>query len=129
MTVDVRPRALFVDDDEMILRGVARYMLRIPEWETVFVLGGSEGLEAISSARFDVVLSDFQMPNVTGAELLLKVKLEHPSTFRVLMTATPPPDYPRFAQALLIKPFDFEELRGVLNRVNEMTVEALVREP
>jgi DNA-binding NtrC family response regulator len=48
---------------------------------------GSEALSMLAAHRFDVVVSDFNMPGPSGLELLNKIRQDHREMMIVLMTA------------------------------------------
>jgi DNA-binding NtrC family response regulator len=48
---------------------------------------GSETLSMLATERFDVVISDLNMPGVTGNELLRKIRENHREMILVLITA------------------------------------------
>jgi two-component system, response regulator FlrC len=48
---------------------------------------GSEALSMLATQRFDVVISDFNMPGVSGFEFLNKVRQDHRDMVLVLITA------------------------------------------
>lgn len=80
-----RGRVLLVDDDRAHLRAVAR-LLR-DEYEVTLAGSGVGGLSAIlSSGPFDVVVSDFRMPEVDGLTFLDRVQVLAPSMPRILLT-------------------------------------------
>jgi YesN/AraC family two-component response regulator len=65
-------RILFVDDEPHLLAGLRR-MLQLRhrgDWAMSFVGGGAAALEAMQTQPFDVVVSDFRMPGIDGAQLL-----------------------------------------------------------
>ena len=49
--------------------------------------GGPEALSMLRTQRFDVVISDLNMPGIGGLEFLDKVWQDHPETTLVLITA------------------------------------------
>jgi two-component system response regulator FlrC len=48
---------------------------------------GSEALSLLETQRFDVVISDFNMPGISGLELLNKISQDHHDMILVLITA------------------------------------------
>ena len=79
---------LVVDDDP----AVARTMRRVLEASgyTVSVAGGGQAaVEAITKAGFDVVISDIQMPGMTGVELLRAIRALDLDVPVILMTGVP----------------------------------------
>ena len=83
-----RPGILVVDDEEVILN-VLRRLLRKQGFQTVVTaLNGSQALRFIqaSDKTFFLVISDQNMPGMSGSELLEKVVTLSPDTRRILMT-------------------------------------------
>ena len=80
-------RIIFVDDDEADLL-ILRRMLRPfeVEWDMMFVSSGQEALEAMEQTRFDVIVSDMQMPGMDGLELLQVVMRRHPDMVRIILS-------------------------------------------
>ncbi len=63
-----RARVLVIDDDEMLLRGIARALGK--EHDVVAVERASEALHRLERGeRYDAILSDVMMPQMTGVEL------------------------------------------------------------
>ena len=82
-------RLLIVDDDPNILEllGEAlKHAADLPN-ETVLAADPKLALEHLGKAPFDLVLSDFKMPEMDGIDLLLEIKAKWPKTLRMLMTA------------------------------------------
>ncbi|MCA9512398.1 MAG: response regulator [Myxococcota bacterium] len=88
MTPDVdKPRLLFVDDEPDVL-GALRQSLRRERrrWDIDFAQGGPAALERLAAAPFDVVVTDMRMPEMDGAELLSRVKRDHPGAVRLVLS-------------------------------------------
>jgi HD-like signal output (HDOD) protein/ActR/RegA family two-component response regulator len=82
-----RPHILFVDDEPNILGGLRRMLRgRRGDWEMSFAGGGAAALEVLRTQPCDVVVSDYRMPGMDGAELLTHVRDESPSTARVILS-------------------------------------------
>ena len=78
-------RLLVVDDEENILRSLRR-VLRHGEWEIRTALDAERGLQELANFTPEVVLSDFRLPGMNGAEFLAKVKERVPRAQRILLT-------------------------------------------
>ena len=52
-----------------------------------YASNGKEGLEAVEKEHPDLVLTDLQMPEVNGLELVEQIKVKHPALPVILMTA------------------------------------------
>ena len=78
-------RCLFVDDEPALLRGLSRVVkLRRPHWEIHCANSGHAALELLISRRFDILVTDLQMPTMNGVTLLKIVKARHPGTVRLV---------------------------------------------
>ena len=80
---------LLVDDDRNLATTLS-YGLRKALVKAISVavcFSGSEALSLLGTQRFDVVISDFTMPGISGLELLNKIRQDHRETFLVLITA------------------------------------------
>ena len=84
-TGPVAGRFLLVDDDNEQLDLLA---LCVSSMGIDFVSAsdGQKAVELLSSERFDVVISDIQMPRLDGIKLLRLIKKEYPGTDVVLIT-------------------------------------------
>ena len=78
-------RILFVDDEETILSG---FRLTIGRHFDVFVASsGPQGLEIFKEeGPFAVVVSDFQMPGMNGAEFLKEIRAIDSEVVTMLLT-------------------------------------------
>ncbi|MGE7113553.1 ATP-binding response regulator [Lysinibacillus sp. NPDC047702] len=68
-----RPKVLVVDDDPINLR-VIETILTIEKYDLITVTSGSKALEALASQKFDLIISDVMMPNMSGYELVRTIR-------------------------------------------------------
>jgi DNA-binding NtrC family response regulator len=81
----VNPRILMVDDDPNILSAFGRNLRGRFEIDTA--LGGVAGVELFErKGPYAVVVSDFQMPGMSGAAFLAAVRERAPETVRIMLT-------------------------------------------
>jgi DNA-binding NtrC family response regulator len=120
MTTNKLPVVVCVDDDEAMLSTVVR-CLRREQLEVRSTLSASEALGWIASDDIAVLVSDYDMPEMTGAQLAGHARRVRPETVRILLTGQRNLETAidginqgeifRF----LNKPFDNEQLRGAVN--------------
>ena len=78
-------RILFVDDDPNVLQSFKRHLRK--NYELELAVGGKAALEAIQEkGPFAVVVSDMQMPEISGVELLKQIREISEHTVRVMLT-------------------------------------------
>ncbi len=114
---------LVVDDEadvEPLFRQQFRRDLRAGRFDMEFALSATKALrriEAADNATLILILSDINMPGISGLELLPKVKAARPKVPVIMITAYGDAETKRKAlengaAALLTKPLDFSMLRG-----------------
>jgi len=79
---------LVVDDDPSVARALRR-VLEAADYTVSVVTGGQAAVEAVTNASFDVVISDIQMPGMTGVELLRAIRALDLDVPVILMTGVP----------------------------------------
>src|ERR1700722_11365495 len=65
-------------DDERAASNLLAIMLRPPSYRGSTAATGEEALAALQREHFDAVISDLQMPGITGLELLAEVRRSYP---------------------------------------------------
>lgn len=118
-------RILVVDDDESI-RELCGLVLRTAGYEIETAVHGADGLERLKSARFDMVITDINMPELDGIEFYTAAVREVPSMngMFLFMTGAATEEQTEIIFSmdlkLLEKPFTINNLLGA--------VEGLMRE-
>ncbi len=78
-------RVLLVDDEPNVLMGLKRALRKEP-YQIVTACSGKEALELLETTEIDVVVSDQEMPDMSGTELLSHVDKLYPDTMRFMLT-------------------------------------------
>jgi DNA-binding NtrC family response regulator len=81
---NLRPRLLFVDDEQRVLNSM-RIMFR-RQFDLFLASHGAEALDIVKDQDIDVIIADHRMPQMTGVEVLTKVRSLSPRTVRILLT-------------------------------------------
>jgi DNA-binding NtrC family response regulator len=76
---------LLVDDDDAV-RASLRRVLKREKYEVIEASSGEEGLAVVKSRPVDIVISDYQMPTMTGLDFLRAVLVVRPDVLRILLT-------------------------------------------
>jgi CheY-like chemotaxis protein len=99
------PTILVVDDDSAV-RALTAALLEHFGFRAVQASCGDEALVLAGGQRIDLLLSDFHMPGMNGAELAESVRSQRPETPVLLMSAAAPDDLVDTTRLpLLPKPF------------------------
>jgi len=80
-----RSAVLLVDDDEDML-ALAKRALAADGYPVFTASHGEAGLAVLRAHEVDVVVSDYSMPGMNGAELLQKVAALYPRTVRIILS-------------------------------------------
>ncbi len=123
MTTPAFPqRRILVVDDEPFVCDAVKMMLAFDGHEVQTASSGQEALSLLEKSRFDVVITDFSMPNMKGDELAATIKARDPKQPVIMITA-----FAEMLQAagaplkavdhMISKPFLLENLRAAIAKV------------
>ncbi len=115
-----RGRILVVDDDDMILES----LVSILESEGYITSTARTGVEAIAKTEkefFNAMLIDIHLPDMTGIEVISKIKDTTPNMKKLILTGFPETHTAidavnKKADAYLVKPFDPELLLKLIEQ-------------
>ncbi|MCX7959780.1 MAG: response regulator, partial [Deltaproteobacteria bacterium] len=115
-------KRILVVDDESLIRESLVFILRKENYEVDEASNGIQALEKIKSDNYDLLITDIEMPELKGIELLEKVRQYSPDTFVILITAyasieTAISAFRKGASDYILKPLEFEDL---LHRVKKI---------
>lgn len=123
--VQAQSRILVVDDENS-LRELLAIMLQREGYLVEEACNGSEALEKISGGSFDLIISDIQMPKMTGIELLREIRQQEIDVTVMMITAFSSTEEAVEAMKLgaydyITKPFKNDEIRLVIKNALERT--------
>lgn len=114
-----RALKVLVVDDQQTMRGLARQCLkRLGVIDVSLAASGEAALETMQTAKFDVVISDLNMPGLSGLELAAKIKA-HPVFSRIPVFLATSEAYKDQAREDLVdyfvsKPFSVADMRSAI---------------
>ncbi|MFH0882747.1 MAG: HD domain-containing phosphohydrolase [bacterium] len=115
---------LFVDDEPNILSALKRVFLD-DDFEVLTANSGKEALGFLKSKEIQLIISDQRMPEMSGTELLAKVRETKPEIMRIILSGFADMDAAVDAinngqiYQFIFKPWNDEELRSVVLRALE----------
>ncbi len=117
-------KKMLVAEDESTLREGIATAFRERGWDVVEAADGAEAFARLEESVFDVLVTDFQMPQKNGLEVLKRSKMINEGTVGLVMTA-----YGTVESAVdamkagaydyVLKPFDLEEMEMKVERAIE----------
>ncbi|MBZ5495704.1 MAG: response regulator [Acidobacteriia bacterium] len=81
----MKPTVMLVDDDANVLAGLCRALHKEP-YDIVKAGSAAEALEILRARPVDVVVSDEEMPAMSGTVFLRQVREKYPDTIRFILT-------------------------------------------
>jgi two-component system nitrogen regulation response regulator GlnG len=117
-------RVLIADDEESI-RMVLGTALAQAGHDVQTVATGADALAALTGGDFDVAILDIRMPDMSGLDVLERVRGTDPGLIVIMITAQNTmanaiEAMKRGAFNYLTKPFDLDEVRALVTRAAEM---------
>jgi DNA-binding NtrC family response regulator len=116
------PERILVVDDEQIIRESLGFVLKKEGFQVEEAANGKEALAKQEARPFDVVISDIEMPEMRGMDLLEQITKRTPQTFVIMITAfasleTAIAALRKGAYDYVLKPIDFDD---ILHRIRKL---------
>jgi CheY-like chemotaxis protein len=115
------PHILIIDDDPAVLRTLERVLRASrPGWEVTAVPTAFDAAERLREARYDVLITDLDMPGASGINLLKHAQQHYPNVVRIvhsarLVDSTRYPSVGKLADVVLTKPVETPRLLETLD--------------
>ena len=103
-------RILLVDDEENILKALRRTLGRKRDWEIETRTRAEEALRCMRVTNFELVLTDYRMPEMDGVQFLIQVKRLQPEAMRLIISG-------------------YTDLEALLGAINEASIYRFISKP
>lgn len=115
---------ILIVDDELLMRNFLAETLQRKKFEVSTAPTGQKALNLLKDTTFDLVITDMKLPDITGIDVLRKVKEASPNTIVVIITAFGSIENAVEAMRLgafnyLIKPFSPDSIEAVIEKAQE----------
>lgn len=113
------PKILFVDEDQRIIE-LLQQLLQDENWDCHFASSAREALDFLQNKQVDLVVSDVQMADMDGVQLIAEIREIYPSIVRIFLTDYAEPDNivktlaEGHAQQIILKPWIDQELKEII---------------
>jgi CheY-like chemotaxis protein len=124
--MNLKPKVLVVDDEEALLD------ILVEECGALGCLpftatGGKEALDVLALTPIDIIISDIAMPKMSGLDLLKAVRSKYgiKPQFALMSGHSDVSLWDAYhfgAEAYLGKPFNFDDLKTLIDRVNQTSI-------
>lgn len=114
---------LLVDDNEGILYLLAEALI-ISGYSVSVAKNGSEALKKLNSRFFDLIITDYEMPDIDGISLIKKARELFPEIEAVVITGNPSAQEIKEgkdagAYFLFTKPFEIPDLISIIEEIRD----------
>ena len=120
------PRRILVVDDDLAIRQLSTEVLIHFGYDVDTAQDGAAAWQALNTDRYDLLITDQNMPKVTGVELLTKLRAARMTLPVIMATGTVPKE--EFTRcpwlqpaATLLKPYTIAQLLGTVKEVLHAT--------
>jgi len=109
------PKLLLVDDDPAILSALLRQLRRVdraarPAYQIETLTSPLAALKRAEETAFDLVISDYRMPEMNGVEFLRHFREIQPNAVRMVLSG-------------------MSDLKGIINAINEAGIVRFISKP
>ena len=110
---------LYVEDDRMLQQETAQLLKNFFE-KIDLAQNGEEGLELFEPGKYDIIITDIDMPKLNGVEMVKAIRRKDRHQMIIVISAHDEPHYlidliNAGVQRFLSKPIDLTELISILN--------------
>lgn len=126
--------SILIVDDDSNLRKTLSDILRAKGYETLTAKDGTEALSLIRQNPVDLALVDLKLPDISGIEVVVRIKADYPYAEAIILTGNATLDSAieatnRGAFSYLQKPYDIDQLILHIRRaIEKQKSEAIIRE-
>jgi CheY-like chemotaxis protein len=119
-------RKVLVAEDNIVLGDVLRFNLQRAGFAVTLVRNGVHALELLSTEKFDILVTDYEMPGIDGEQLCAKIRDElQLESLRIVMCSAKGLELDReelkarfSLESILFKPFSIRELTCLLESLS-----------
>ncbi len=119
----MKKKALVIDDDFSMLE-LMEFQLRAEDFQVTTAENGQKAINLVKENEFDVILTDYNLPDFNGVEIVSRCKEIQPDTEIIMITGFSSTEKAIEATKagafwFLKKPVVFEELKGLIEKAVE----------
>lgn len=121
---ETKIKILYVDDEENNLNSFKAAFRR--DYEVTVAKSGYDAIDILKENKFDIIITDQRMPQMTGVEFLSSIISENPEPIRMLLTGYA--DIQAVIDAInkgqiyqyITKPWDEQQMRVIISNAYEI---------
>ena len=117
-------KKVLVVDDSSVVRMSLEMLLRENNFDVISAADGVEGLKKAGSDTFDIIITDINMPNMNGLDMMKQLREKAETKFVPILVLTTESDSDMLAKGKeygasgwIVKPFTNEDLLATVNKI------------
>jgi two-component system chemotaxis response regulator CheY len=117
-------KRILVVDDSSVVRMSLEMLLKENSYEVISASDGAEGLSTVTNEDFDLIITDINMPNMNGLDMMKAVRALPGKKFVPILVLTTESDSDMLekgkeygATGWIVKPFTNEDLLATVQKV------------
>jgi two-component system, NtrC family, response regulator HydG len=115
----MKARKILIVDDDVFIIGAMEKILQSCNYEVSSCDRGEQALERLRQKFFDILITDFRMPEMDGLELIRRARIIRPGIQAILVTGCPIEGskckvHEEKLSGFLLKPINWNELKALL---------------
>ena len=117
-------KVIMTADDSMSVRQMVSFTLKQAGYEVIEAVDGQDAVTKLADRKIDMLITDLNMPNLDGIELIKNVRANPLNKFIpiIMLTTESQPEMKQKgkeagATGWIIKPFKPEQLLGIAQKV------------
>ena len=113
-----KKRILIVEDEELT-RNLLVEVLKLCDYKIESVENGVEAIKRNAASSYDLIITDYKMPEMNGLELIRRIRIKNPSIPILVVTGDGPEGelLKSGALACIKKPFNISELQRIARAI------------
>lgn len=122
--VNITAKKILIIDDSVSIRQSMKSILEEGGYQVVCAIDGKDGLNKLESDPVDCVITDINMPNINGLELLKTIRVTESMKYLPVLVLTSESETDMIKQGIslgatgwLIKPFNAEKLISSVKKI------------
>jgi DNA-binding NtrC family response regulator len=117
-------KRILIVDDLAVNRTLIREALRCGEYKITEAADGAQALEMMKNEGADLVITDLRMPQISGVDLLRKLRATYPDTTVILVTSwgtvgSAVEAMKAGAHDYITRPLDVQDLRSIVRHASD----------
>lgn len=112
-------KRILIADDEKAVRMLLADVLKLLDHEIDMVENGAEAIDHIDRGSYDLIITDYMMPEINGLELTQRIKARYPSIPILVITGNGPVEdlMKSGATSCISKPFNIFQLQEIVRTI------------